>query len=509
MAIALPSTRTESLVRRLITLLASVGTCASLATTVLAADRTTVVVGKTFIAAAPSPMSGSAAWAWQSHGVGQTLFTVDRNGRLVPQLAEYANRDGDAWVIRLHEGLRFSDGSPLDAAAVAESLMLANRDHPLGKASGGVLTAAVIDNLTLSLRTERPVPVMESMLAEWPFVIHRKRGDATVFTGPYRVKDFLPGAQATLEPNPHFSGAETRPDIVIRRFGDAQSLVLALESGEVDMAFHLPPESVPRLRRSNQVTVKSTLVGYQLMAWYNMRRAPFDDVRVRQAADLAIDRNTLVDVLGGGKAATGLYAAFFPFAPQEPRPTDPARAESLLAEAGWVRDGRGPRMKNGQSLSVTLTGYTQRPETITMLPVLKAMLERVGFRVETRIAENINTAVSSGDYQMLLWAQHTAPAGDGAFMLSGFFGSLQGYDRWGYRSEAMETVIADLGRTVEPAGRALLITEAHRILFADTPVSFLITPEWHVGLSRRMMHYEPFPTDYYIVRPDLTGPGPS
>jgi len=506
MPIAFPSIRILSVIGPLLALLPGWTAAASAAEAV---NRPIVTIGQTFIAAAPSPMSGSAAWAWQSHGVGQTLFTVDRNGRLVPQIAESAHRDGEDWIIRLKDGLRFSDGSELDAAAVVDSLTLANRDHPLGKASGGILTASVTERLTLRLRTERPVPVLESMLAEWPFVIHRTSGDATVFTGPYRLKEFTPGARVALEPNPHFVGAETRPDIILRRFGDAQSLVLALESGEVDMAFHLPPESVARLRRGNQVTVKSTLVGYQLLAWYNMRRAPFDDVRVRQAADLAIDRTVLVDVLGGGKPATGLYAAFFPFAPQEARPTDLARAEALLAEAGWARAERGPRTKNGQPLSVTLTGYTQRPETVTMLPVLKSMLERVGFRVETRIAENVNTAAASGDYQILLWAQHTAPAGDGAFMLSGFFGAEQGYNRWGYRSDAMEAVIAELGRTIEPAERTKLIAEAHRILFADAPVSFLITPEWHIGLSRRMTHYEPFPTDYYIVRPDLAGPGPS
>jgi len=181
------------------TLLAGLATTANAA---LAADRPSVTVGQTFIAAAPSPMSGSAAWAWQSHGVGQTLFTVDRHGRLVPLLAESARRDGDDWVIRLKDGLRFSDGSPLDAAAVAESLTLANRNHPLGKASGGTLVATVVEPLTLRLRTERPVPVMESMLAEWPFVIHRARGDATVFTGPYRVREFAPGARVVLEPNP-------------------------------------------------------------------------------------------------------------------------------------------------------------------------------------------------------------------------------------------------------------------------------------------------------------------
>jgi len=96
-----------------------------------------VVVGQTFIAESLDPAQGSAGWALQSHGLAETLFTVDREGRIVPNLARSVIRDGEAWRIELRDDVRFGDGSPFDAAALRDAFVRSTRENPRARAQTG------------------------------------------------------------------------------------------------------------------------------------------------------------------------------------------------------------------------------------------------------------------------------------------------------------------------------------------------------------------------------------
>lgn len=462
----------------------------------------TVTVGQTFLAAAIDPAKGAAGWALTSHGVGQTLFTVDRAGRIAPLLAEKAEAlDAHTWTIRLKPGLRFSDGSTVDAASVAEALARTVRDNPAARASAQ-LTFQALDAATLHVAADRPLPLLPSVLAEWPFVVHRETAQGMVFTGPWQIAAFEPDRGMRLVPNAHFPGATGRPTIRLQRFVDAQSLALAAQSGEVDLAFNVPVEALPRLKATPGLTVKSFPVAYQYMAWMNTARPFLGDVRVRRALDLAIDRKQLAATLGGGEPATGAFARQYPFASGTERPFDRAAAQALLDEAGWRLDG-GKRQKNGQALKLTVLAYPQRPDLVSLLPVLRDQLMRLGIEVETRVVENAQAAAKEGNFDLLLWAQHTAPAGDPAFFLNVFLRSGAANNHARFASAALDQVLDRFTAASSAAERAAIAGEAERIVFADAPVAYLLTPVWHVALSRRLATYEPWGSDYYVLRPDL------
>jgi peptide/nickel transport system substrate-binding protein len=463
-----------------------------------------IVVGQTFLTAGADPARGSNGWALASHGVAETLFTVGRDGAVVPLLAERADRVGPLdWRVVLRDDARFPDGAPVDAAAVAAGLNRTMAENPAARASAGRIAFAVIDARTLSATTERPTPVLASVLAEWPMAVHRPGDGAPAFTGAYRIASMAAGDEVRLVPNPHYPGAAERVPVRIRRFGDAQALSLALEAGELDLAFNVPVEALRRLRARDGVTVKSFPVAYQYMAWMNTTRPQLSDVRVRRAIDLALDRAQLVQAIGAGEVATGAFARTFPFASADPRPTDVAEAARLLDEAGWVRGAGGTRTKDGQPLRLTIFAYPQRPDLITMQPVIRAQLQRIGVQVETRVTENPNPFGQSGDFDILLWAQHTAPAGDPAFFLGLFLrtGAANNFARWS--APAFDAVLDRMAETGDPAARADLAREAERIVFDGAPVAYLATPVWHVGLSARLAGYEPWGSDYYVIRPDL------
>lgn len=462
-----------------------------------------LVVGQGFLTESLDPAQGVAGWALQSHGVAETLFTVDRQGRVVPHLAESVRRDGEAFVIRLKADLKFSDGSALDAEALKASLERATRENPRARAQTGALALEVRDERELRVKPERPVAAIESVLAEFPLAIHKFAGNAAHMTGPFRAVEFRRGESLRLEPNPHYREAAQRPAVTIRRIGDAQTLALALESGEVDIAFNLASETLPRLQRRSGVTVKSTPVAYQYMLLLNTAKAPFDDARVRRAVDLAVERAMLSAAVNGGEAATGMFPRVFPFAGETPRASDPRAAERLLDEAGWRAGANGQRAKDGRPLEFTLTTYPQRPDLIVLAPVIRANLDRVGFRVRIETSEAISPQLQAKRFDAALWAMHAAPGGDGAFAFEQYLRSTGPSNFMSFADPALDAALDRLREIDATPARVAALRDIERQIFAQAPIVYLMTPVWHVGLSARAADYMPYPSDYYVVRADL------
>lgn len=462
-------------------------------------------VGATYITSGTDPAKGSNGWALASHGVGENLFTVDRGGKLVPELADKAERTGNlTWIVTLKPGRTFSDGTPVTAKALASGFDNTFANNKAALATGGKLTFEAADDLTLKVTTEKPVPYIQALFAEWPLIAYKPAGDGSAFfTGPYKISGFKTDASITLEPNTHFTGADKRSPVNFRKFGDAQTMTLALESGELDLAFGLPSEVVSRLKANPDLTIKSFPVGYQYLAFFNTTRPLLGDIKVRQALDLAFDRKELAAAINGGDPATGAYAAYFPFAAKEARPTDVGRAVALLEDAGWKKGAGGMREKNGKPLRLLAITYPQRPDLVTMLPVVKAELAKIGVALDTQVVESIQQVAAAGDFDIALWAQHTAPSGDAAFFLNSMLRSGASLNYAKYSSPDFDAILNRFATEGDPAKRIAIAIDAQAKLFADAPASFLVSPVWYVGMSKRLKSYEPWGSDYHVLRADI------
>jgi peptide/nickel transport system substrate-binding protein len=470
----------------------------------LAAQPASVTIGQSFLTGSLDASEGPAGWALASHGVAEKLFTVDRTGAVVGALAVSAERvSPTTWRVRLRDDRFFSDATPVAAADVAAALSRTGERNPAARASAGRITAEAVDPRTLMLTSERATPVMPSVLAEWAFAVYRQTPGGFVYTGPYAVEAYKSGESLMLKPNPSYAGADSRTAVRIRRFADTQAMALALDNKEVDLAFNLPVETLPRLRARSDTTVRSFPVAYQYMMWMNNSRPGLDDPRVRRAIDLAIDRKELVAAVQGGEPATGAFATTYPFALREVRPFDPTAAAGLLNQAGWRLESDGKRRKDGRTLDVTLLAYPQRPDLLTLQPVIRARLAALGLNPQTRVVEQATAVATARDFDLLLWAQHTAPAGDPGFFLNGFFRSGAGNNYAGYASKQTDALLDRFADAGPMEARAALSGEVHRQLFEDAPVSFLMTPSWHLAYGPRIVGYEPWGSDYDIVRADL------
>ena len=463
-----------------------------------------VTVGQTFLASGLDPAEGSTGWALVTHGIGEQLFQVSRTGEIVPNLASSASINSDgSWTVELAPDRFFSDGTPVSAELVAAALNRTGKANPSARATAGRLTFEALDADTLKVSTEEPTTILPSILAEWAFPVYMETDSAPIFTGPFAVTEFQAGSHINMTPNTFYKEAEKRPDVVLRRIADGQSLALAFASGELDLAFNLPVESLSMFDSSRGEAVKSFPVGYQYMMWMNTRHPALEDVRVRKAIDLAVNRSDLVAAARAGTPATGAFASDYPFAASGSLQTDLAAANALLDEAGWVKGDDGVRSKDGKRLELVLWAYPQRPDLVTFQPVIRAALANLGVSVTTQITESPSQVAGEGGFDLFLWAQHTAPAGDPGLFLSLFFETDAARNYSGWSNPDYDALIAELRAEGDPEARIELAWKAQKMIAEHAPVSFLVTPKWHVGVSKRVAGYEPWGSDYYVLRPDF------
>lgn len=463
-----------------------------------------VVIGKPFIAAGTDPTKANNGWSLTSHGISENLFRVDRRGGVVPWLATATERvDDTTWLVRLRDGVQFSDGSPMNAAAVAAALSRTAELSGNARASTGALKVEAVDALTVRLVTERVVVNMASVLADWPMPIYRVVGDDFAFTGPYKVVGQKPGAEFALAPNPHYRGAAKRPQIRVKYFADTQTMALALQSGELDMAYGLPPTALPRIAAQQGLSVRTLVDGYMYLLLMNHARPPLDDVRVRRAVDLAVDRELLVKAGKGGKPARGLYSAHYPYSLNRSYPHDPAAAARLLDEAGWKPGGDGIRVKGGKRLTVTAVAVSSWPDLLIYLPVMRTQLAQVGIELVQRMTEAFLPAANSGDFDLLLRMTHTARAGDPTLFLNDSLRSTAVRNFGKYKSAAFDTVLAKLETERDSERRLALVLDEQRTINDELPLAPISEAPFHIGLSAKLADYEPWGADYYIIRDDL------
>ncbi|MEM9596104.1 MAG: ABC transporter substrate-binding protein [Acidobacteriota bacterium] len=293
------------------------------------------------------------------HNLFETLVTFDSERRIQPALAvSWSTPAEDVWRFRLRDGVTFHDGRPLTAEDVVGSLLRA-RDHDESRVDGylaSVTDVRAVDRTTVEVSTRGSAPLLLGKLAliyivpvDAPPRISRPIG-----SGPYTLGDSEPGQSIAMRA---FDGHWRGPPDVTRaefHFFDRQGDRLdALRRGELDLIHEVPGVEAEELGKEPNLEIRERLGPRLHYLHLHPGRPPFDDLRIRAAVDLALDRGVLAEeLLGGYGAAAGQMTnpEVFGYSP-ELRPTacDPEAARGLLREAGYpdgfdidlhVREGR-------------------------------------------------------------------------------------------------------------------------------------------------------------------------
>lgn len=254
----------------------------------------------------------------------------------------------DTYIITLRDGIEFHNGKTMSADDVVYSFQrLIDKDLGLSPALQALLEPSGItklDGLTVQIKLTQAVVTFLDAIAQYAagiVPVGYKREDAVqVGTGPFKLTSFTPGSESVHEKFANYwkPGKPYLDAVNIIDFADATALVNALLSGQVDAIADVPFAQVSTIQSDSTFKILESQAGSYLPITMAVDQAPFDDVRVRQAMRLIVDRNEMVErVLSGyGRVANDLYSPFDAgYASDLPqRAQDIEAAKALLVEAG-------------------------------------------------------------------------------------------------------------------------------------------------------------------------------
>lgn len=447
------------------------------------------------------------------------LVRLDATGAPSPDLAESwtVSADGLEYVFHLDPDARWHDGTPVTAADVvftfrtilspAANTIWASRFTNLDGApayrdgsSNDLPGVVALDDRTVALRLSAPLaPLMSHLsvqtaimpahllgevppaeLAEHPFF------QAPVGSGPWTFVRYESGQYIEFDA---FDGAHLgRPafDKLFQRIGNADSLLVQLQRGEVDVA-PVPATEVDLVGRMPGVTVYSFPTSIVQAINLNLDRPALADLRVRQAIAHAIDRDLMLAIIldgAGAVADTPVAAPEWALSDDLVRyPYDPERARALLAEAGW-----------DPATTLVLRYPTGNRPRENAAPIIQQALAAVGIRVELQVSDfaTLTADAVAGNFDLLLLGN--AIVGDPDYIASQFTSTTtppNGVNYMRFRNARVDELLA-LGRVTPLAeDRAPIYAEFQRIVTEQLPrVSLYIDPEIY-GVRDRLVGVAP------------------
>ncbi|TDC76351.1 ABC transporter substrate-binding protein [Actinomadura sp. 7K507] len=271
-------------------------------------------------------------------------------GEAEPRLAQEWTRKSDTvWRFKLRSGATFHNGAPVTADDVVFSIteVLAEQ-YALASLIPSVKEVRKVDATTVEVETSKPDPLLLSRLGQI-FVVPKKEWEskgaegfakAPIGSGPFKIESFSVDRGIEFAAFDGFWGTKPKAsEITLRYFSDPGAMASALEAGQIDAAQNLGAETIKTLANHDDLTVATDFSGNQNMFQLNTTKAPFDDVRVRQAAIKALDVKALIDTMtyGSGVLEDGQLPVegVLGYSKELRRPAfDLEEAKSLLRSAG-------------------------------------------------------------------------------------------------------------------------------------------------------------------------------
>ncbi|WP_420403773.1 ABC transporter substrate-binding protein [Nisaea sp.] len=401
------------------------------------------------------------------------------DGRYIPALAESWELSEDArqWRFRLRPGLRFHDGSPLDAEAMRFSITRMQRPE-IGATLGapavwgqylGGATIAAPDPMTLTIETREPcADLLDVLISGYALPPHLadEAGflDHPVGSGAYRFESGTGGNEIRMVTNPDWrGGALPERRLIWRQVPHAADRARALELGEAQVATRLSPPDAAAI--VGDVTCHDYIDPTSIIYLLNAARGPFADPTVRRAVNLAVDRRALIaEVLGGaGSPLGGFVSRFHAGAAPEPEDIAPDRetAAKLLKDAGY-----------GDGLAIEIDCPTRLPdEAQALTAALARQLAEVGVSVTVHeVADRVAYAEQVRDKKIHdMCVFDSSPMSTFRVLYEKIDSRVRGSWWEGYRNEAVEALLDRSRSTVDPAAREALHRQSYAALRKDPP----------------------------------------
>lgn len=425
----------------------------------------------------------------------EKLYDIGPTGELLPQLATALpaiSPDGRTVTIGVRPGIRFADGTPLDAAAVVTTLRRHLTLQGSGRKSelGPITSITATGPATVTIRYDRPFAPLTASLADRAGMIMSPAALARpgvefsadpVCVGPFRFAERVPQTSISVVRDPlYYAADQVHLDaITYRIMSDSNIRAANLRSGDVQVADTISPQDVDALARERDVRVLQIgSLGYQAMT-VNVGNTDgtgsppgridtplASDVRVRRALALSVDRTVLVNAVFNNwyEPACSPVSPASDFATAVSNacpPYDPARSRQLLAEAGVAAPYR-----------VTMK-VSNSPDTLRLAQALQAAVAQGGFEIAIEPVEysTLLDVQDRGDFDLLQlgWSGRVDPHGN----IASFLTTEAGSNYSGYSTPETDRLIKEAAATIDPAARAALYGRVVAQVQRDFPIIYL------------------------------------
>jgi peptide/nickel transport system substrate-binding protein len=497
---------------------------AAAATTAPAAQPTTAPAAKPTAAPAAATTGGTATMPigadptlnpWHPNAFVESLFVnrvlfggLAKPGKDLnpaPDLAASwkAADDGMTWTFTLRDNVTWSDGQPFssdDVAYTFNEIVLKPDAGANGRGNfSAVKDVQASDPKTVVFNLSRPFAALPSYLAYnagiLPKHIFQGAGDpwqlnsfnkgTPVSTGPFKVESFTSGQSVVLTRNDaYYAGKPVLDKLVFKVVADANTQIAQALSGELQIMILDNKAAVDRLKGAKGLSVQPrTLVQYYWLA-LNQTDARFQDLKVRQAIEYAIDRNAIIQAIekGYGSVANSAIVpalkAYYDSSLENRYAYDPAKASSLLAEAGWTPGADGVLTKDGAPFAFTMD-VGQRGVLQPTNELIQQNLKKVGINADLNSMEwnaYIQKVVVNRDYTATVnwWVYPNDPD-----VLPYYASSAagKGFNIPGYQDPKLDELLTAGQKTSDPAARKPIYTQLQTYMADNLPYLFLWYPQ--------------------------------
>ena len=441
------------------------------------------------------------------------LVTQNAQHRQIPDLATVVpsqanggiSKDGRTITYHLRRGVRWHDGVPFTSKDVIftwRAIMNPGNNVLSRRGYDEIAAMTAPDPYTVVMHMKRlfapaidtifgesdtPMSILpEHLLAKYPNLNQVPFDAAPVGTGPYEFVRWLRGDRIELRANPnYFRGAPHFKRITLKIIQDDNTIEAQLRSHEVDLAIEISATSYRDLGNAPGLVRQLVVAPVYTAVLFNTKRGPLDDVRVRRALVMGMDRAAIVrdDTYGTGKLATAdLSPYYWAYDPSlAPAPYDLAAAKGLLDAAGWHAGPDGIRTKDGKPLSLLFVyGLgSQLVRTITqqvqqMYRPLGVEVELKGFDYATLYAAAQSGGIINGgrfDLAMYSWVAGADPDDSSQWMCD--MAPPAGNNVSRYCSPEMDAAQRLALSTFDRAVRTRAYARSQSLLLRDAPGAFV------------------------------------
>ena len=442
----------------------------------------------------------------------QIYETLVRNvgTTIEPWLAESwtTSEDELTWTFKLREGVTFHDGTPFNAEAVKYNIERFQNPAvaaPRASTVDMISKVEVISEYEVALSTDEPYGPMLGQISNYnlsmmsPAALEKYGTDISLHpcgTGALMIKEWIPGSSLVMTSYDGYWGEKSTIDNLTFKFvGEDSSRVMMLQSGDADVA-PVAAAQISQIESDPNVAVQVE-TGYRtIYLGMNTSRAPFDDVRVRQAVAYAIDKQAIIDHVLEGYAQypSGIESTVIPYSAQDldPYTYNVEKSRELLKEAGY---------EDGLNI-VFHTCEGRYPMDRMVAEVCQSMLAEVGITAELQVVEwgAYSAMTTEGKETQLFLLGKGSPSGDPDYTLDLCFGTDKGMNNTQYSDSEIDKWLIEQRQTTDPAVREEILYKIQKKVNDDCPQAVLYYEQQTFGCASDVTGFVVLPNEMIDLR---------